>query len=479
MQGPPTALKADASLDGEALRSSLGQIGKTSATFTLTPGGALADGSTRYAISGDAAYSGLALVDPAQQALFGAEAQAKFRAASAPGGGLDIETLRIDSASVTAAFAGEAGARKLHGQLSVDAPDLTRLSAITPFALRGGAHLEAALEGAPDQGVYSAALDARARAFGAGIAALSGFAGASPALSGAVRSLADGGFAFDNLTLTGERGVAKIAGTASGDKVAVHAGVAIPEARYLDPRVAGPVNLDADLSGSLARLDVAAKASLASGRLMDRPVPMLLFTANATDVTGNLDASANLNGEVDAKAATGNLHLARASEGGWSLDRLAFNLGSAHLEGAVNLSPAMLATGRVAINAARLDDLSPLALTRLTGSLQSEIKLTAPDGEQSAAISARSPALSVGANSIANLAVDLTLADAFGHALLERDRERRAHRRRRRDDRQLRPDVEDRRGRQRHRPQSQCARTCDGGGRPARDGRASSCGSRR
>ncbi len=418
VQGPPTALKADASLDGEALRSALGEIGKTSVTFTMAPSGALSDGATRYAIAGDAAYSGLTLVDPAQQALFGAAAQLKFRAASAPEGGLNIETLRLDGATLTAAFAGEAGAKKLHGQLSLETPDLTRLAWLSPVALRGGANLDAALEGAPDQGIYSATLDAKAHDFGSDNVALSAFAGAAPSLTGAVRSLAGGGFGFDNLQLVGEHGAASIAGTASGDAVAVHAGVDIPQAKYLDPRVVGPVKLTTDFSGSLARLDVAVEASLANGRLLDRPVPRLDFTANAKDVTGQLDASAKLAGEVDAKPATGALHLARAPDGGWNLDALSFVLGSAHLDGAISLSSALLANGRIALNAARLDDLSPLTLTRLSGAIQSEIKLSALDDHQDVSINAKSAALAMGSTSVANLSADLKLADAFGRALL-------------------------------------------------------------
>ena len=133
---------------------------------------------------------------------------------------------------------------------------------------------------------------------------------------------------------------------------------------------------------------------------MGRPAPSVALHANAQDITGLLDAEAKLNGEIDNKTLDASVHAAKRAEGGWLADRLALNLGSAHLSGDLALDANNFAAGRGDFSAANLDDLSPLILTKLAGDVDGRIALDASGGRQNASVVEHSAKLGFGANQI-------------------------------------------------------------------------------
>ena len=180
----------------------------------------------------------------------------------------------------------------------------------------------------------------------------------------------------------------RLDGDALADKAAINAAIDIPDAKRADPRLAGKAAITASLTGSLAHPDVNLKASLADGKALGRPVPHLDLDAVAHDVTGALDAELKLAGEIDRKPLQGGGHLAKQKEGGWLVDRLAFNLGSVALQGTGSIDTQGLANGSLSLKAGNLDDLSPLLLTKLTGDIAVEAALDAANGTQNAKLSA-------------------------------------------------------------------------------------------
>ncbi len=219
--------------------------------------------------------------------------------------------------------------------------------------------------------------------------------------------------------LTAAHGSARLDGAAKSDHADVKAVIDAPEARFLDPRISGKAEIAASLTGALSHLDAALQASLHDGVLLGRQAPNIALHANAQDITGLLDAEAKLNGEIDAKALDASVHAAKRVEGGWLADRLALNLGSAHLSGDLTLDANNFATGRLALGAANLDDLSPLILTKLAGDVDSHIALDAPDGRQNASVVAHSAKLSFGANQLEGLDANLTLNDLRGRPAID------------------------------------------------------------
>jgi translocation and assembly module TamB len=403
-----------ANFDLENLRSSIGVIGAAKATFSAHPDAPLSDPQAHIALAADADVGKLALKDPAQQDLVGSEVKLTLRGTLTPDGKLDIANADLTGASATIAYAGEADAKRLNGRLTVDAGDLSRFAKLSTLALRGAAHVQADVDGSPATGVYAANLDGKVTKLATGVAAIDGFSGGTLTLSGGLRATGDGGYGFDKLALVGIHGRADVDGTATPEKAQVHATIDMPEVKALDPRASGAAAIVADLTGSLAKLDGAVDATLRDGRLLDRATPRLELTLNGHDLTGRLDADAKWDGEIDKKTLSGAAHVARLDGGGWTLDGLAFALGSVKLDGRVSLSPTNLADGQVNLIAGDLDDLSPLVLTRLRGALRADIKLSQDGGAQAASVEAKSAALSFGANSLANLVVDMKASDLHG-----------------------------------------------------------------
>src|SRR5208283_2179969 len=107
-------------------------------------------------------------------------------------------------------------------------------------------------------------------------------------------------------------------------------------------------------------------------------------------------------------------HVAKRSDGSWVVDDLGLALASARLTGEAIVGADLLANAELAFSAKNLDDLSPLVLTKLGGALQATVSASAAGGRQSVAIKADSDRLSVGANLLEGLKVDLGVVDLWG-----------------------------------------------------------------
>ena len=110
----------------------------------------------------------------------------------------------------------------------------------------------------------------------------------------------------------------------------------------------------------------------------------------------------------------GSAHVAKTADGGWAADNLALSLASARLDGALAVSADNLATGDLTFSATNLDDLSPLVLTKLGGALQAKISAASGTGRQAVQVTAKSDRMSVGANRLEGLAMDVTIGDLWG-----------------------------------------------------------------
>jgi len=409
VKGPLPRPAAQVTLDVEKLKSSTGTLGRLTAHFAATPAKP-GDANQPVALTGDATMADLALADPAQAALVGHTGKLAFQASATPDGTLDIAALSLDAEMLSARFAGKAAQASVSGRLDAEAADLSRLAALTGLKLKGAAQVAATLAGDPAQGAYAVNVKAETKGFGSGQAALDGFAGTSPSLSGVVK-IAPGVYGFDKLTLTGAGGQALIDGALGASSSTLSATLAIPDAHKLDARVAGAVAAEVKVSGPLAGPDADIAATLSNGRLLGRPAPRLALTAK---VKGGAAVKAKLDGEIDGKPLQGAVSLARAGDA-VTLDRAAFTLGQARLDATGKLVKG-LADGRLTIAAPRLDDLSPLALTPLSGALQARVDLDSQGGKQNAAIRAKSAAASFGSARVSGLDVDMRIADLYGDA---------------------------------------------------------------
>ncbi len=418
IKGPLSGPTLDAAFDAEQIHVAEGSLEHVAATFRAAPNGPLIDAATRIAFAGDAKASGLALADSALNRAVGPEIALTMRGSAASGGEMTFDALDLVAPALNAHYSGLLGRAKIHGKLDVAAGDLSRFALLAGRSLNGEARIAADLDGAPRYGALVATLDAHVTRLATGYPILDRITGGELDLTGGARSLAGGGFGFSNLQLVGKHASARLDGAVARDKADLDARIDVPQADVLDPRIAGKAELVAGLTGALDHLDASLKATLGEGRLLDRPTSGLALEASARDITGLVDASASLSGEVDRQPLTGSAHLARRADGGWAADNFALSLASARLAGDLRIGADRLASGELSFSAADLDDLSPLVLTKLGGALQARLSASSSGGRQDVAIVADSDRMSVGPNTLEGLKVDLTLGDVWGARIM-------------------------------------------------------------
>jgi len=274
--------------------------------------------------------------------------------------------------------------------------------------------LSIALKGVPKDDRMTATLSGTLVAPELGAPALERLLGRRLALGGAVSSLPGGGLRFDGLSLRGEHLVAKIDGAAMRETLDVGAKIDIADLRPADPRLSGRAEISVKATGSSDRPNADFDALLEGARLDGHAIQKLALYGSARDLTGALVATATLDGAIDGGPARGKLNVAR-KDAGWTLDSLDLSVGRAALKGALALDAQRLASGRLSLVAPDLDDLSALALRKLSGALRAEISLDAEHGAQNVTIDAQGTRIRAADAAIERLSAKLT-----GHDLRRR-----------------------------------------------------------
>ena len=242
-------------------------------------------------------------------------------------------------------------------------------------------HVDADIRTLVDGGPLAATISATIDSPRSGVAPLDGLMGKRIAIAGVARTLADGGFGFEKFSIAGDNARADIDGVATKQTAAIDARVDVPQMKRADARVTGHATATARLSGSLLKPDLAFDIALQDATALGRGVPRLSLKGEAHDLIGDATATIALDGTIDGKAARGSARAARAGKG-LTIDGLDVAIGRATLTGAIALDEARLATGRLALSAPDLDDLSAVALQKLAGQINAEIAFEASNGGQ-------------------------------------------------------------------------------------------------
>ena len=411
--GPIASPTIEGSFDAGQIRVAEGSLGHAAATFHAAPNGPLTDEATRIAFEGQTAVSGLALADPALGRAVGSEVKLSLRGSASLGGDIAFDTLELAASDLDARYSGLLAPKVVRGRLEVTARDLSRFGPLAGTALKGEAHLTADLDGAPRYGALNATLDAHATKLVTDYPLLDKVTGGDLRLTGAARTTPGGGFGFTDLVATGAHGSARLNGSYASDKVDIDARIDLPQVQVVDPRVIGRAAVVAALTGTPDDLGGSLKATLGEGRLLDRKTSGLTLEAEASHLTGLLEAQASLSGDIDGHPLEGSAHVARRADGGWALDNLGLSLASAHLDGAVTIGADQLADGTLNFGATNLDDLSPLVLTKLSGAVQAKVEAASAAGKQALSIAATSDQMSVGGARLEGLKLDMTIDDLW------------------------------------------------------------------
>jgi len=418
VQGTMTAPRINGSLDAAGVRLPQGTLDALSARIAMNPVSDVAI-PDRFSFSVDARASGIQPSDRALARALGQTLSLHANGTFHRDGIASVDTARLETSTARAGFTGRVGSTVLDGELEADIPSLAAFSGVAGRTLRGSAALTANLSGNPGRADIAATLDANVRELSTGTPPLDGLLGRSVTANGIVRRV-PGGFAFENFRVDGAHLDARVDGRATQSTANLGLDITIDELRHVDARItAGRANVTARLSGSLERPDVTANATLSDMRALDRSIPRLVLQLDAKDVTGALDSVLNLDGQVGAKPATGSLHIARLADGGWLVDRLDLDVGSVSLNGDLRIGSDRLAQGRISLSGNNLDDLSPLLLTKLDGSIRADIVFSARSGRQDASIDANGSRVAIAAVAVRNFDARLSVSDLYTRPMID------------------------------------------------------------
>lgn len=418
IKGPVMGPAIDATLDARNIATPQGRATSVTAKLKASPTGDVTDKATRIAFSADARAAGLAPRDAALARALGDSLSLTVRG-NWSDGVAEVAAARLQTKTASVAFNGKVGQTQVQGRLALEAPELARFASLAGTSLRGALKVDADISGVPKDGRIEALLDGTVNRFGTGIAAIDGLAGEHVTLKGKVLKLPAGGYGFADLNLAGAHATARLDGQATVTAAGIDARVVVPELKYADARLAGRAELAGNLTGTIERPNANATLTVTDARALNRPISRIAIGLTATDLAGLIDARATLDGSVDNRPAEGRMHLARQPNGAWLLDDVDIRVGSARIDGGVTLTAEQLASGRLTVDAADLDDLSPLALTRLAGQLRADATLSATGGGQDMTLRATARGVRVATSSLDHLDADLRASDVYGKPMLD------------------------------------------------------------
>lgn len=420
--GPITSPRVAATLNAEDARLSSGRLARLDATFSAVPSGILMTAGTRIDVAADARATGFVPDDPALARAIGSEVTLALKAVSAAEGILDVSSLELRSPTVSARYAGRLGSAELRGQVEAGAADLSRFSALAGLpGLKGAATLKADVEGTPRANRYNLVLDARASRLAAGIEAVDGLHGGRLEAAGTARLTAEGGVGFEAMRLSGANAQARLDGLAAPAGSNMTLAVTVPDLKRVDERVSGRGTITGQLTGSLNSPDATMRIAVADGSALGRPVPRLVVDLTGRDLARVPDLQLVLDGEMDRKPARGRLHLAKSLAGQITVDGIDLSVGSVAVTGGVAVESDNVASGNLKVAAGNLDDISPLLLTRASGSLTADVTLASTNGGQDAAVKADGAKLSAYGARLDRLAADVRLTDLYRRPVIAGD----------------------------------------------------------
>lgn len=418
LKGPLASPIVKGSLVAAGLRTKESSLDRVEAKIGAEPIGTDPK-ATRFALTADAKMEGLRLADPALRRAIGGRAALTLRATSTPDGVIDVSALTLDADTARVTYAGRIGQNTLTGTLEAALSDLGVFSGVAGRSLAGRLDAKAALSGDPARKALAADLELRGRDLVLGMEAADRLIGRAPTLTGRVSQAYDG-YGFEALRLTGAAVNATLQGQATASKADVTGQIALTDLAALDERLTGRAALDAHLTGSLRKPDLVATLDAPEATATGKPIRALRVEAALADLTGALNGTLRMSGSVAGKPLSGEAQVARSTPQAWALDKLAFALGSVAVDGnAAFDADTLLSEGRLTVRAGNLDDLSPLALAPMGGSLDAAVTLSRESGRQNAAIRATGASLRYDRFGLARLDADLTAKDVRARPVLD------------------------------------------------------------
>lgn len=419
IRGAVTAPTIEAKLDIAGLKTPQGGLTSGTATVSAAPEGKLAAGASpltqRWGLRANAAFDGIVTTERQWSDAAGSSIKLTLDATRRETGIFDIKIFDLTTPTLTANFAGTVSERGGDGALKLSAPDLSAFAGMTDRKLRGALNLDARISGSIDKTLI-VDTDASLQKLFLDIPQADGLLQGAATLKGRTQ-IAGKALTFDNIRLTAAHLGATLDGTLAEAKADSRLQVVIDDLSKADPRLKGKLTADAAVTGTSLRPDVKLSVQTDNAAALDQPIRKMVMDINAKDVLGAVVATLDLQGDIGNRPLTGKALLQRSGAESWKLGGLDFRFSSASATGGLTAEKGLVA-GDLQIDAANLNELSALALTRLSGAFNAEISLSTTDGKQGGRLIAKGRDISANGAEIKVLDADLTASDLYARPVL-------------------------------------------------------------
>lgn len=372
---------------------------------------ALPQDNGSFALTADGNAKGLEATDPKVGQALGSTLDFIVSGALGSDGKPALTGATIKLAPLAAEFTGRATAAAAQGKLRLDRLDLAAFSPLAGRTLGGQFSAEAELDMTPEM----LRVTGKGSSIGivTGIKAVDGLLNGPAELSGSVERGADGVLVVKDANLAAKNLALAVGGRIDRNEADLKADLTLADMALIDPRLSGKAQATATFSGTLDKLDLVSKLSIASGTAMGKPVEGLEVVVKAADLTGTPAGDLTFGGRVAGKPAKGLVRFAALPQDTYRLDPIDLTVGANQVKGALN-AVAGLINGDLTVNAGNLADLSALTLTPMSGSLKGTVNLSGQGGKQAVTVKANGSGLRVAEQAIGKMNIDAKVSDAFG-----------------------------------------------------------------
>lgn len=299
-----------------------------------------------------------------------------------------------------------------HGDIGVQTESIAPFSALAGRNLGGSLDLTAGGELHPVSGAFDLTVDGTARSLRVDMPAADALLGGQTRISGRLGRGPEG-LSADNFRITNDQAQLTANGTFASDAADFRFDAALEDLALLAERAQGRLTASGSATGSGGSLNLAFRADVPSGQLLDKPLRAaeLRFDGRLEDqrLSGSVTGNASLDG-ANARLQT----VVTLANDERRLEDISFTTEGARLTGNLAQNGGGLLTGDLTLNATDISTAAALFLQEATGTVDARLSLEPQDDEQHASVTATLRNIIAERVSVNAGDVQANIADLFG-----------------------------------------------------------------
>jgi translocation and assembly module TamB len=413
--GTPDNAILNATMDGREITTTEGAF--TDLTASLTSRDAnLAEGRlnvpVRFDISGTVGHS----TDPRFQPLAG-QSRISGNVVLRTDRQLDVRSLSLTAPGLQAGIKGSVSPENASLDGTVSASDLSKFAGLAGDKLGGASEISFSAAAAPQTRSGKIEFTGSGKDLSFGIDPLDALVAGETRLSGALDLAADGALTARSLKVTTRSLDMDLDGTTDFKSIDARLAAKVANLDLVHADLAGELDFSATATGPFAAPKVLAELKSSQLVMYGEPVEALELSGDLTASPTAPGGAVRLEATLRGQPVTGSATLSTDHLGVRRIDGLSFAAGASRLTGNLALGMDNIPSGALDFTSPDLAEIAPLLLLDLSGALDVNVDISAPDGQAVAQVTAAAHDIASNDNRIgsANLTATVSGLDTAPH----------------------------------------------------------------